>query len=144
GCEVARILLGELGDDEEAAATAPPALRELDRGAHDRLDQRCDPRSAPREFQQLALATRQEADVTIEDRDEDALARAEVVVQRAPVALPGLLRDLQQRRVGDAVLGERAGRGVEELLPRPRRVRWHGRMLNGRPARGPGAPARLA
>jgi hypothetical protein len=63
--------------------------------------------------------------VTVDHGAEHAIARPEVVVQRAPVSLTGLARDLDQRRVENSVFCERTRSSVQKLLPRVRSIRWH-------------------
>jgi hypothetical protein len=54
--------------------------------------------------------------VPLDDRDEQALARPEVVVERGRVALPGERVDLADRHGVDPVPGEQVLRGVEQPL----------------------------
>ena len=112
-------MLDELAEDDQVAPAAPAGLGELDRGTHDRLDDRGDvvvgrvlatSSSSPSRWAR-------NGGVLLQHRDEQAVAAAEVVVHRAPVALPGTAGDLDQRRRRHALLGEGAGRRVDQPAP---------------------------
>jgi hypothetical protein len=109
------------------ATPSPPALRQLGRRTHDRLHHYgyVVIRSTRGDLEQLTLTLREKRCVTLDDRAQHAIARTEVVMQRAPVPLPGLARNLDKRRVKNAILGEGTSSGIEELLSRVRTIRWH-------------------
>ena len=148
------VLLDELGHDHQVGAALAAELGELDGGQHaaprrprrGRCRAGCGPRRAAR------ARARQQLDVLLEDGDEHAGARAEVVVDGAAVALPGLPGDLEQRRGVDAVLGEAAGRGDDQpatglvgglvAAPVPGRRRLRSRVRRGRAGRPSGRPRR--
>jgi hypothetical protein len=69
--------------------------------------------------------------VTFEHRAQHVFARPEVVAQRGAIPLPGAPRDLDERRIPHAVLGELVGGGVEQLVAGCRRVAGHREMVGG-------------
>src|SRR6266545_7011182 len=122
-----RVFTRQLRDDQQAAPSPPPALRQLRRGTHDGFDHHGHVviRGTRGDLEQLALTAREKRHVTVDDRAQHAVARPEVVVQRTPVSLSGLPRDLDERRIEYAILGECTSGGIQELLPRVRSIRWH-------------------
>jgi NADPH2:quinone reductase len=125
--EVGRVFTRQLRDDQQAAPSSPPAVRELGCGTHDGFDHRGHVviRSSGGDVEQLAFATREKRSVTVDHGAQHAIARPEVVVEGAPVVLAGSAGDLDERCVEDAVLGERACSSIQELLSRVRSIRWH-------------------
>ena len=71
--------------------------------------------------------------MTIKNRAQHAIARPEVIVQRAAVSLAGSTRDFDERRVEDAIFGEGASSSIQELLPCVRSIRWHAADVTFRP-----------
>ena len=76
--------------------------------------------------QQLGPLVLDRAVVALGDRDQQAVAPAEVVVEGRRVALPRGLDDALQRDLMDPVAGEHLLRGAQQRLPRVGRVTSHG------------------
>ena len=94
-------LLDELADDHEVAARPDgpvSASSTAGRTIASSTEARSSSGVRPGLGEQLALARGEERRVLLEHGDEQALAGAEVVVDRAAVALPGPAGDLDQRR----------------------------------------------
>jgi NADPH:quinone reductase len=122
-----RVFTRQFRDDQQAAPSSPPALRELGRGTHDGFDHRGHVviRSSGGDVEQLAFTTREKRSVTVDHSAQHAIARPEVVVERAPVSLAGSASDRDEGCVEDAVLGEHASSSIQEPLSRVGSIRWH-------------------
>ena len=118
----------ELLDD--AQVLAPVGRGELVRERHHERfhqgSQIVEPAGPGQLRQQLGALVLDRAVVALGDRDQQAVAPAEVVVEGRRVALPRGLDDALQRDLVDPVAGEHLLRGAQQRLPRVGRVTSHG------------------
>ena len=106
----------QLGGDAQVAAAAVVVVQLGDERQHERRRQGADVVDAVRLVlvEQRVAAGVDLAAVLVEDRPQQALAVAEVVLQRRRVALAGLAVDLPQRHAVDPAVGEELLGGADE------------------------------
>ncbi len=109
---------GELRTDLQIRTFTPAPLGQLGHRAHDRLGRA--PRAGIVGFrlrEQLEPPGAYDRHVTLEDREHEIVAAAEVVLHGRRIALARLPHDLRERYRLDAALREEPRRRVDQLVP---------------------------